>query len=70
MAKLMCKFYYIGATGGRKVKVQNLFLQGLLINMEYGMLSSCYTNIKNVYVGIVIRRLEYVGHYQKRVGTT
>ena len=76
MVKLACKFNCVGTTGGIKTEVAKSVLtrsidkHGLRY-VEYlrDGNSKRYINIKNLYVGIEIKRLECVGHYQKRVGT-
>ena len=69
-----CKYNYVGSIVQViwKEKGKKVF-KDLLRSLTYVTLNNGdnkrYTDIKNVYEGIKIKKLECLGHYHKRKGT-
>ena len=72
----ICKYNYIGSVGGmepegakrvfaRSITKHNLWYVEFVGDGD----SKSFTNVKYTYPDLEIKKLECVGHYQKRVGT-
>ena len=71
-----CKYNYKGSAGGmesegaKRVFDRSVEKHGLRYVKFLGDGDSkSYANVKHTYHGIEVKKLECVGHYQKRVGT-
>ena len=71
----ICKFNYQGSAGGMLPEGAKCIFERSLkkYNIRYTKFlgdgdSKSFSTVKDTYPGIEVRKLDYVGHYQKRIG--
>ena len=71
----ICRYSYKGSTGGMEAEgAKGVFERLIKKKLQYVEFlgvgdTKNYVNVKDTYPGFEIKKIECVGHYQKRVGT-
>ena len=71
-----CTYNYIGSAPGMELEGTRLIVNHSIEDHKLCYTeflgdgdTKRYTNVKDTYDGIVVKKLECIGHYQKRIGT-